>query len=221
MPRGSDAATEEQQNPSTPTSVIVAACVALSARVAPSAVKSAEGSNLDVARESPAEDYGRVQAADASHPAVSFRPDEGDITPKVARGVIEVSTSIPVVGHTAPCSGLREVWVHSMHTEKNVSGSALAYDGFATMAVQTPPRCPTPLPLSPMLCSISSTAQMTSPISASTELPSDEAGVFLSTPLQANAPPFVQAHQLQVYQSVSKEFFRWLCLRSLRGANCT
>ena len=49
VPRGSDAATEEQQNPSTPTSVIVAACVALSARVAPSEVKSAEGSNLDVA----------------------------------------------------------------------------------------------------------------------------------------------------------------------------
>lgn len=32
---------------------------------------------------------------------------------------------------------------------------------------------------------------MTSPIGASTELPIDEAGGDLSTPLQANAPPFV------------------------------
>ena len=37
----------------------------------------------------------------------------------------------------------------------------------------------------------SSNAQMTSPIGASTELPIDEAGGDLSTPLQANAPPFV------------------------------
>ena len=117
---------------------------------------------MDVAREPPVEDDGRVQAADTSRSAAPFRPDEGDITPKVARGVIEVSTSIPVVGQTAPFSGLCEVWIHSMHTEENVSGSALAYDGFATLVVQSPPRCPTPLPLSPMLCSISSIAQMTS-----------------------------------------------------------
>ena len=146
---------------------------------------------MDAARESPGVPDNRTPGADVRHCAVPPRLDEGDITPKVARGVIEVSTSISGVGQVAQLSGLREVWIHSMHTEENASGSALAYDGFATLAVQTPPRCPTPPPMSPMLCSISSTAQMTSPIGAAAEPPSDEAEGVLSTPLQANAPPFV------------------------------
>ena len=78
------------------------------------------------------------------------------------QGHDEVSTGVSA----GAASELCEVLTHSLSAVAHLQGPSLELDGIAVLALRTPSRCPTPVPLSPMLLLISSTAHMTSPVDA-------------------------------------------------------
>jgi hypothetical protein len=100
-----------------------------------------------------------------------------DVTPREANvrlpGVQPSIATLGLANGSRPSDEFREVMTYSLSTRVMVDGPSLEADGTAMIRTSTPSHCPTPPPLSPVMCSISDTIHMSSPLDASEEQAED------------------------------------------------